>query len=78
MKKFKCQVGAGGLKIHTKKREGDKATPIGKWKLKSIYYRSDKILKPIIKLKHLKLIKLLKTVVGVMIQILIIIINLLI
>ncbi len=63
-------------KIYTKKREGDKATPIGKWKLKSIYYRSDKILKPIIKkLKHLKLIKLLKIVVGVMIQIVIIITN---
>ena len=60
MKKFKCQVGAGGLKIHTKKREGDKATPIGKWRLKSIYYRSDKILKPIIKNKTFKINKITK------------------
>lgn len=60
-KKFKCQVGAGGLKIHSKKREGDKATPIGKWKLKSIYYRSDKILKFIIKPKKLKINKITKS-----------------
>ena len=60
MKKFKCQVGASGLKIHTKKREGDKATPIGKWKLKSIHYRSDKILKPIIRHKTFKINKITK------------------
>ena len=59
-KKFKCQVGAGGLKIRSKKREGDKATPIGKWKLKSIYYRDDKILKSIIKPKTLKINKITK------------------
>ena len=58
MKKFKCQVGAGGLKIYTKKREGDKATPIGKWKLKSIYYRSDKMLKPIMRTKTFKINKI--------------------
>ena len=62
MKKFKCQVGASGLKIHSKKREGDKATPIGKWKLKSIYYRSDKIVKSIIKPKTLKLNKITKNI----------------
>ena len=55
IKKFKCQVGAGGLKIHSKKREGDKATPIGKWKLKSIFYRSDKIFKSIIKPNTVKI-----------------------
>ena len=58
MKKFKCQVGAGGLKINTKKREGDKATPIGKWKLKSLYYRSDTMLKPIIRSKIFKINKI--------------------
>ena len=56
-KKFKCQIGSGGLKIHTKKREGDKATPIGKWKLKSIYYRSDNTFKPIIRTKTFKINK---------------------
>ena len=60
LKKFRCQVGAGGLKIHTKKREGDKSTPIGKWTLKSIYYRSDKILMPIIKTKSYKIYKITK------------------
>ena len=59
-KKFKCQVGAGGLKIHTKKIEGDKATPIGKWKLKSIYYRSDKMLKPLMRAKTFKINKITK------------------
>ena len=59
-KKFKCQVGASGLKIHTKKREGDKATPIGKWKLKSIYYRSDKMLKPLMRAKTFKINKITK------------------
>ena len=58
IKKFKCQVGAGGLKMHTEKREGDKATPIGKWKFKSIYYRSDKILKPIMRNKTFKINKI--------------------
>ena len=60
MRKFKCQVGAGGLKIHTKKREGDKATPIGKWKLKSIYFRSDKMLKPILRTRTIKINKITK------------------
>ena len=59
-KKFKCQVGAGGLKIHTKKIEGDKATPIGKWRLKSIYYRSDKMLKPLMRAKTFKINKITK------------------
>ena len=59
-KKFKCQVGAGGLKVHTKKIEGDKATPIGKWKLKSIYYRSDKMLKPLMRAKTFKINKITK------------------
>ena len=59
-KKFNCQVGAGGLKIHTKKREGDKTTPIGKWRLKSLYYRSDKRFRPIIKAKTFKINKITK------------------
>ena len=45
-KVFRCQIGDGGLKLARKKIEGDKTTPIGKWYLYSIYYRSDKILRP--------------------------------
>ena len=57
---FKCQIGNAGYKIYTKKQEGDKATPIGKWRLKSIYYRSDKVLRPIIKNKSFKINKITK------------------
>lgn len=37
-----CQVGKNGLISPKFKREGDYCTPIGKWKLQSIYYREDK------------------------------------
>ena len=57
---FKCQIGKTGNKIYTQKKEGDKATPIGKWRLKSIYYRSDKVLRPIIKNKKFKINKITK------------------
>ena len=51
-KVFRCQIGLGGLKKRIKKIEGDKTTPIGKWHLKSIYYRSDRILRPKLKKKN--------------------------
>ena len=57
---FKCQIGKTGHKIYTKKIEGDQATPIGKWRLKSIYYRTDKVLRPIIKNKNFKINKITK------------------
>ena len=60
-KVFRCQIGEGGLKIAIKKIEGDKTTPIGKWYLKSIYYRPDKILRPKLKKKNiLKIHKITK------------------
>ena len=52
---FKCCVGKYGF---TKKKiEGDKKTPIGKFSLECIYYRSDKKNKPNTKLKSLKIKK---------------------
>ena len=42
---FSCQVGNGGIKIPTKKIEGDHVTPMGLWKLGAIYYRNDRILR---------------------------------
>ncbi len=52
---FKCCVGKYGF---TKKKiEGDKKTPIGKFSLEYIYYRSDKKTKPNTKLKSLKIKK---------------------
>ena len=44
-----------------KKTEGDKTTPIGKWYLNTIYYRSDKILRPKLhKNNNLKINKITK------------------
>ena len=51
-KVFECQIGTGGLKKAVKKVEGDKATPIGKWYFESLYYRSDRILRPKFKKKN--------------------------
>ena len=50
---FQCQIGSGGLNNATKKIEGDKTTPIGKWTIESLYYRSDRVLRPKIKKKNI-------------------------
>ena len=42
---FNCQLGGKGVISSSKKVEGDKATPIGKFKLNSIYFRKDKVLR---------------------------------
>ncbi len=54
---FSCQIGKGGLNDAAKKVEGDKTTPIGKWYLKSLYYRSDRVLRPKLKKKNVLKIK---------------------
>ena len=51
-KTFGCQLGLGGLSFPSRKIEGDKTTPIGKWYILSIYYRSDRVLRPKIKKKN--------------------------
>jgi L,D-peptidoglycan transpeptidase YkuD (ErfK/YbiS/YcfS/YnhG family) len=50
---FKCQIGAEGFKNEAKKVEGDKTTPIGRWRLEKLYYRSDKVLRPKPKKKNI-------------------------
>ncbi len=45
---FKCSVGKNGTK--TRKTEGDKATPRGKFSLGKLYYRADRVQKPVTKL----------------------------
>ena len=45
---FKCSIGKNGTK--TRKREGDKATPKGIYSLGKLYYRGDRIQKPLTKL----------------------------
>ena len=52
---FKCCVGKNGF--IKRKKEGDKKTPIGKYSLDNIYYRHDKKIKPISKLKSIKIKK---------------------
>ena len=53
---FRCQIGSGGLENSVKKIEGDKKTPIGKWYLVSLYYRSDRVLRP--KIKKINVLKI--------------------
>ena len=52
---FRCSIGKKGLT--RKKTEGDKKTPIGIFSLKKLYYRSDRISKPLTKLKCIKIKK---------------------
>ena len=53
--KLRCCIGKNG--ISKKKIEGDKTTPVGIFKLTSIYYRNDRVIKPETKLKVKKIIK---------------------
>ena len=53
--KFKCCIGKNGFKL--KKNEGDKSTPKGTFSLGTLYYRADKVSKPITKLKLKKITK---------------------
>ena len=46
--KFKCCIGKNGLRKN--KIEGDKCTPRGTFKLGNLYYRKDRVKKPITKL----------------------------
>jgi L,D-peptidoglycan transpeptidase YkuD (ErfK/YbiS/YcfS/YnhG family) len=39
-----CALGRGGLVVG--KREGDGATPIGRWPLREVYYRPDRVCRP--------------------------------
>ena len=56
-KTFLCQIGSGGLINAAKKVEGDKTTPIGKWYFKTIYYRSDRVLRPKFKKRNILNVK---------------------
>ena len=53
--KFRCSIGKNGKS--KKKREGDKKTPIGKFTIENLYYRSDRIQKPLTKLRCIKIEK---------------------
>ena len=51
---FKCSIGRNGL--NSKKKEGDGTTPKGIFSLGKVYYRADKVKKPITKIST-KIIK---------------------
>ena len=53
--RFKCALGKNGIK--KKIKEGDKITPKGIFKIKSVYYRQDKIKKILTKVKKIKIKK---------------------
>ncbi len=53
--KFKCSIGKNGKSFF--KKEGDKKTPKGKYSIDKLYYRSDRLEKPITKLKTVKIKK---------------------
>ena len=56
--KFKCCIGKNGFKKN--KIEGDKSTPKGTFKLGNLYYREDKVKKPMTKLIVKKIEKNIK------------------
>jgi len=41
---YRCALGRGGLRRD--KREGDGATPVGRWPLREVFYRPDRLAKP--------------------------------
>ena len=51
--KFKCCIGKKGLSIQ--KKEGDKKTPRGEFKIESLYIRKDRIERPETSLKCVKI-----------------------
>lgn len=53
--KFKCCIGKNGLSSN--KKEGDNCTPKGNFKIGTVYYRADKVIKPITNIKTKKIKK---------------------
>ncbi len=53
--KFKCCIGKKGLSIQ--KKEGDKKTPRGEFKIESLYFRKDRVERPETSLKCIKIIE---------------------
>ena len=53
--KFRCCIGKNGLTKN--KKEGDKKTPKGTFGIESLYYRKDRLIKPITSLKCVEIKK---------------------
>tara|TARA_B100000780_G_scaffold276658_1_gene245666 strand:+ start:1678 stop:2169 length:492 start_codon:yes stop_codon:yes gene_type:complete len=55
---LRCAIGKNGIRLN--KTEGDKATPSGKYSLGKLYYRADRVKKPITKIP----VKVIKKNIG--------------
>ena len=44
---YDCVLGRSGVVAAVAKREGDGATPLGTWALRCVYYRADRLEKPV-------------------------------
>jgi len=53
--KFRCCIGKSG--IISQKIEGDNSTPKGKFKIGTLYYRADRVKKPLTKINTKKIMK---------------------
>ncbi|MGF1501070.1 MAG: L,D-transpeptidase [Paracoccaceae bacterium] len=49
-RQFPCAIGRGGIRPAAAKREGDGATPAGRWRLTGAYYRADRMPRPLTEL----------------------------
>src|SRR5580704_192297 len=47
---LKCAIGSAGAIAAADKREGDGRTPVGRWPMREVYYRPDRVMAPITKL----------------------------
>jgi L,D-peptidoglycan transpeptidase YkuD (ErfK/YbiS/YcfS/YnhG family) len=47
---FRCAIGKNGFIAADAKREGDGKTPIGRWPIRIVFYRADRVAKPETKL----------------------------
>ncbi|MEM7329191.1 MAG: L,D-transpeptidase family protein [Pseudomonadota bacterium] len=41
-----CALGRGGVVSAAQKREGDGTSPLGKWRMKRVFYRPDRVIRP--------------------------------
>ncbi len=44
---WRCAVGRAGLRPAAEKVEGDGASPIGRWPLREVFYRADRMARPL-------------------------------
>lgn len=43
---FRCAIGRGGVEMPAEKTEGDGATPSGRWLMREVFFRADRLARP--------------------------------